>query len=638
MKKTIIFLSSLVLLASCSQARVDLADTAQLVAARGQKFVDPRHYAGTVYTQALAELYNATSDEYWLAETSAILDRFERAEIRGYGSYISYEIGGTAAPEMAWYGISKYEPMALAAAQKMFEQQMRNADGVMLPPWKDAQEKNGIFMDPVFAVTPYLLYSGLVAGNEQWVDYAAWMTIKTFSDLRDGDSGLVHQARGVRSMSMGQITQDCWSRGNGWGAMALGALMRDLPKDNKYYQQVCDLARSYFEAVIKYQDAEGMWHQEMTWPDSFVEVSGSALLLYGLGSGIESGILPASFRKAFDRGIAGLLRYVDARGNVANTCSGCLAYRDGSKEAYASHAYFCNEQHAFGPALLAIGQAMRLGIRKVHTQLGASMVGITPECYVKCFESRKADVAWENDRAAFRIYSQIVKNKVSSGVDYWAKRVDYPILERWYAKEAAGGSYHKDEGEGCDFYSVGKNRGIGGIGIWDADSLVVPEPYQSFEIGFCTPDSLQFTVVYPAIVTAKDSIVLTQTISMKLGSYYYKSSVSAQTASGEGVTLAAGLTTFGSPNVSRSFENCSLNIIEKIDEVGEDLGSSIVASKACFKDFACYGSDCLVLMDLPAASSAEFFAGAAWSRDTRFDPFSKRWVRITNEAVYDKLY
>lgn len=637
MKRTLLSLSLLCLLCACSADKVDLEQTAAAVAQRAEQYTDPRHYAGTVYTQAMAELYKTTGDAFWRDRTCAVLDKFASGEWQGYGSYISYKVGGTAAPEMVRYGFEQYRPMAVAAADSMFTHQPRNADGIMLPPWPAAIEKNGVFMDPVFAVTPYLLYAGLVAGRQEWIDYSAWMTLRTFSDLADTTSGLVHQARGINSMAEGQVTGDCWSRGNGWGAMALGALLRDLPQDNRYYPQVCALARRYFEAVLCYQDEQGLWHQEMTWPDSFTEISGSALLLYGLGSGIESGVLPAAWRKPFKKGIAGLLQYIDARGNVANTCSGCLAYKDGSKEAYASHAYFCNEQHAFGPALLALGQALRLGIRKVKAPLGAAMTDTTPLCVVFCAEDRKADIAWENDRAAYRIYSQQVKQKVSSGVDYWAKRVDYPILSKWYAKDAAGGSYHEDEGEGCDFYAAGKNRGIGGIGIWVEDALLVPEPYESYQIDYCTPDSLRFSVVYPAIVTAEDSVVLAQTISMKLGSYYYKASVSARTASGKGVTLAAGLTTFGAAEIRRDEAHGSLNLIEMIEWIGERVGSSLVADKACFKGFARFGKDELVLLDLPEGACAEFFAGAAWSRDSRFDPFARRWPRITAEATFESI-
>ena len=635
MKRLFLLLPLLCVAVTCNRSETDIEATVIAVTERAPKYIDPRHYAGTVYIQALAELYRGIGDERWMRQTCELLDRFASGELRGYGSFISYECGGSAVAEMAWMGFDKYKATALEAAQRMFDTQPRNDDGVMLPPWPYLEGRNGLFIDPVFAVTPYLLYAGLAAGKQEWTDYAAWMTLKTFSDLRDHSSGLVHQARAINDLAPGQISQDCWSRGNGWGAMALAALMRDLPRDNTYYQDVCNLALSFFEAVLKYQDAEGLWHQEMTWPDSFTEISGSALLLYGLGAGIESGVLPRSWRPAFKKGIAGLVKYIDERGNVANTCSGCLAYRDGSKEAYASHDYYCNEKHAFGPVLLALGQALRMGLKKVNTTLGASMAGKALECVVMCVEDRKADIAWENDRAAFRIYSQQVKNKVSSGVDYWAKRVDYPILASWYAKDAAGGSYHEDDGEGCDFYNVGKNRGVGGIGVWTPEGLLVPEPYESFAINYSAADSLSFTVSYPAIVTKDDSIVLRQTISMKLSAYYYRASVSAETASGNGITIAAGLSTFGAPQISRDESNCSLNITEQMGDF--TMGSSIVAKKSCFKGFASSGSDALVLLDLPAESSADFFAGAAWSKDSRFDPFASRWPRITSEATYQTI-
>lgn len=633
-------LISLLLTSAALPARaqkVDVKQAADAVVDHAVQYVDPRHYAGTVYTQSLVELYKAAPDDGLLSKISEILDRFNSGEYTGYGSFISYGIGGTAAPEMVWQGFGKYRRMAEETAAKMFAEQPRNADGVMLPPWKGVAEKNGLFVDPVFAVTPYMLYSGLISGNAGWIDYAAWMTLKTFSDLYDADSGLIHQARAVRWMEKGQITDDCWSRGNGWGAMALGALMRDLPKDNKHYAEVRRLARDYFAAVLKYQDKDGLWHQEMTWPDSYVEVSGSALLLYGIGSGIEAGILPSSYKKAFRHGIEGLLTYIDASGNVGNTCSGCLAWGDGSKKAYADHPCFCNEQHAFGPAILALAQALRLGVKTVTTTQGSALIGRTPACYVRYVEDRKADIAWENDRAAFRIYSQQVKNKVSSGVDYWAKKVEYPIIDRWYEKDATGGSYHKDEGEGCDFYAVGKNRGIGGIGIWTGGELLVPEPYESYRIDCNTRDSISFTVTYPAIVTDDDSIVLTETVSMKLGSYYYKASVSARTASGRGVILASGLTDFGKARIVRNDAHCSLALTERNEEVGEDVGASIVADPESFKGFATFGKDVLVLMELPSGGCVEFFAGAAWSRDTRFDPFSKRWPRITEESVFGNL-
>jgi hypothetical protein len=45
---------------------------------------------------------------------------------------------------------------------------------------------------------------------------------------------------------------------------------------------------------------------------------------------------------------------------------------------------------------------------------------------------RMDDFAWENDRVAFRTYGKTLeKELVSSGIDVWAKRVDYPIIDQW---------------------------------------------------------------------------------------------------------------------------------------------------------------------------------------------------------------
>jgi pectinesterase len=82
------------------------------------------------------------------------------------------------------------------------------------------------------------------------------------------------------------------------------------------------------------------------------------------------------------------------------------------------------------------------------------------------------DVAWESDRIAFRIYGQglwKVDSLNSSGLDIWVKRTRDPIVDKWYAK--GHDDYHKDTGEGADFFDVGETLGAGGTGIWRNDKL-----------------------------------------------------------------------------------------------------------------------------------------------------------------------
>jgi len=96
---------------------------------------------------------------------------------------------------------------------------------------------------------------------------------------------------------------------------------------------------------------------------------------------------------------------------------------------------------------------------------------------------RTDDYAWENDRVAFRTYGpeaqrmieeNIPGGTLSSGIDCWLKRVNYPIIDRWYKKELEeDGSYHEDTGEGLDDFHVGPSRGCGGTGVWDAEQQIL---------------------------------------------------------------------------------------------------------------------------------------------------------------------
>ncbi len=109
--------------------------------------------------------------------------------------------------------------------------------------------------------------------------------------------------------------------------------------------------------------------------------------------------------------------------------------------------------------------------------------------YSRFVPERTDDYAWENDLVAFRTYGpeaqRLVENgerggTLSSGMDCWLKRVNYPVIDKWYKKYTEGGTYHKDDGEGYDPYHVGASRGCGGIGVWIEDSLFVSKNFVSY--------------------------------------------------------------------------------------------------------------------------------------------------------------
>ena len=68
-------------------------------------------------------------------------------------------------------------------------------------------------------------------------------------------------------------------------------------------------------------------------------------------------------------------------------------------------------------------------------------------CYSRFVPERTDDYAWENNKVAFRTYGPVAQKMkedkvkggtLTSGIDAWLKRVEYPILNKWYEKYTNG--------------------------------------------------------------------------------------------------------------------------------------------------------------------------------------------------------
>ncbi len=117
--------------------------------------------------------------------------------------------------------------------------------------------------------------------------------------------------------------------------------------------------------------------------------------------------------------------------------------------------------------------------------------------YGRFVRERYDDFAWENDLVAHRVYGPALETAVkeplvSSGIDTWVKRVPRLIVNSWYLT----GDYHRDLGEGADFYGVGKSRGCGGVGIWAGGVLNVSRNFVSSRVLAEGPIRLVFELRY----------------------------------------------------------------------------------------------------------------------------------------------
>ena len=215
------------------------------------------------------------------------------------------------------------------------------------------------WIDSVYGVCPFLVWIGLATGRKDFIEEALFQMKMHHQVLFDPSCKLYHQA--INARGDGKLTPAHWSRGMGWAMHALAELAYEIPKDHPDYPAILEMYRLGAEGCAASQDENGMWHQAIESLDTYVESSGTALIAYALARGSKNGTLDREkFLPVFIKAIKGLARYVALDGSVFNCCVGCLAPGNGTVEEYAKVPWRLNDPHAFGPVILAFGEAQHL--------------------------------------------------------------------------------------------------------------------------------------------------------------------------------------------------------------------------------------------------------------------------------------
>ena len=177
-----------------------------------------------------------------------------------------------------------------------------------------------------------------------------------------------------------------------------------------------------------------------------------------------------------------------------------------------------------------------------------------PRVFGRQFPERVDDIAWENDRVAFRCYGPALQRSGERawGYDIWNKRTDKLVVEERYASELDPDiqrvcrklrergendladdlynavSYHVDHGNGMDCYKVGPTLGAGTTAILEngGKDIHYPRCYVSYVILDQGP--LRFTVklVYGPETIDGQTVVETRVISLDAGSQMNKAVIS----------------------------------------------------------------------------------------------------------------
>lgn len=344
---------------------MDTLDLALRFYERYQQVEEINNYYGLLANYGLVQVCNEKADAALLDECRKLLLRYPDEVVHPYYNFSCYRLGGNASAWADMKGIQKRRPGELEAYAESTMAGPKEKGGLLCMPGR--KEEGWIWIDTLTAITPFMLFAGISCRNQSYIDFAADQCFGMYEALLDLACGLLHQCRGF--LPEGRCSEDHWSRGNGWGYLALAELVQYLPVDSVHREKAERYYRELSAALVPYQSERGLWRQEITAEHAWEESSGTALILYGMGIGLRLGILERdTYGNVFTKGLQGLLKYgANQDFSTELSCPGCLCPGDGSIRAYITEKQpHKDEHHSFGAIMLALVEAYRNGITQIN--------------------------------------------------------------------------------------------------------------------------------------------------------------------------------------------------------------------------------------------------------------------------------
>lgn len=249
-------------------------------------------------------------------------------------------------------------------------------------------------------------------------------------------------------------------------------------------------------------------------------------------------------------------------------------------------------------------------------------------CYSRFVPERTDDYTWENDKVAFRVYgpnaqyrheNKLKQATLSSGVDAWLKRVEYPIINKWYKKYSdKTGTYHEDTGEGLDNFHVGTSRGVGGLAYKQDGTYHLSKNYTKWRTISTGPIRTSFYLEYAPWGPEGTQIKESRIVSLDKGSNLTKFEVSI-----EGVnSISAGLTLHEKDGVVSSPKDKTW-VSYWQPHPDSEIGTAIVASSKYFTGAETYDVETKDLSNAFAHLNIKnnkvvYYSGFAWSQSGQF--------------------
>jgi len=214
----------------------------------------------------------------------------------------------------------------------------------------EAMPMHGEMSDAYFMATPLVAKVGKLTGDNRYYDLAL-QHIRTMEQL-------VHRPDGLYRHS--PLTDAAWSRANAFPALGMALALSEIPEDYSGFDELKAIFTGHIDALLEYQDMDGMWHVVIDEPGSYAELSATAMIGTAILRGIRRQWLDDSYMPVVQKAWQGVLMRSSPEGYFVNVCE--------STNKQDSLEKYLNREALMGPDDRAGGMLMFFATEMVGLQ------------------------------------------------------------------------------------------------------------------------------------------------------------------------------------------------------------------------------------------------------------------------------
>lgn len=189
-------------------------------------------------------------------------------------------------------------------------------DGTIARLWP---HENTIWADDLFMGVAFLCRMGKMTGDTKYFDDAANQVLNYTKYLWHPEKQIYYHCYHTDTDEHGVAH---WSRANGWILMAQADLLTMLPKNHPKREALIENFKQQVSGVARYQGKNGLWYQILDKTDSYEEITGTAMFVFGIARGVREGWINKDFIYVAEQGLKGMMTKMSDDGDVTAICVG----------------------------------------------------------------------------------------------------------------------------------------------------------------------------------------------------------------------------------------------------------------------------------------------------------------------------